>query len=106
VQGSNNRFSTISFGIVAVFVGGLVSVWAMSKFDYGWVTIGFVASIVGVLIFKIGRKMPADGPSRQTVYELILTTNAGEVAAYESTAYDVMKQIESALEQAIIDARR
>ncbi len=50
--------------------------------------------------------MADDSSFEQTVYELMLTTNAGELAAFETTEHDEMKQLEITLEQAIIDARR
>ena len=94
------------FGVAITLIGAISGLVGAIEFKFLLASLGILGSAAGVCIVNRARKMADDSSFEQTVYELMLTTNAGELAAFETTEHDEMKQLEITLEQAIIDARR
>ena len=106
VQAQGNRKSLLTIaGIAIVFC--LIAVPA--EFVGGQWLGGVEAAgglAAGVALGWFAYQMPPDPPSRREIFRLNITTNAGEKAVFETASLDEMRKVESALEQAMLKARR
>lgn len=106
VQGSNDRFAAFAVGFGGFLLGLIILSNGLEDGSYGQAFVGAaVGGGAGLLITK-ARSMPSNPSRDETVYTLMIVTNAGETAAYETTSADDMSEVETALEQAILGARR
>ncbi|WP_147276194.1 DUF6232 family protein [Sphingomonas aracearum] len=106
VQGDNDKFTATFLGLTGTLFGlGLTVVGVGDRrVDLGLSGLAILAGAAWLLIKA--RTMQSRRSSVANVYRLMITTNAGEVAAFETTSWDEISEIESALEQAIVEARR
>ena len=106
VQGENKRFAVMMVAWVGILGGMFMSISNYEASNILGSFSGFVLLAGAVWLLRVGMRLPDDGSRQRKVYKLKIVTNAGEVAAFESASLDEMNQVEAALEQAILDARR
>ncbi|WP_159756143.1 DUF6232 family protein [Sphingomonas sp. 8AM] len=105
-QGQNSRKLFASGGFFGSIVGCIMARIGHDAGDQATFFGGCAVILAGCGLLWKARKMPSDGSTKRTLFCLLIVTNAGEVVAFETASLAEMDDIESALEQAIIDSRR